>query len=136
MPADDSENRPRESKLHDDAPKRVTTQGAAVAETKNGQRFSPGAQAQGSNHNGAPKRDTTPAGAVTVGAKALGFRPKSTPAARRTDVQPAVIKQSLRDQIWEPPLPKHHRRQESPLPTPRHPHVPGDKPPPLQRRSP
>jgi hypothetical protein len=69
------------TELHDDAPKRVTTLGAAAVETENGQRFSPGALAWGSDHNGAPKRDTTPTGAVTVGAKALGFRQKSTPSA-------------------------------------------------------
>jgi hypothetical protein len=53
--------------------------GAVIIETENGQRFSPGGLAWGSYHNDAPKRDTTPTGVVTVGAKALGFRPKSTP---------------------------------------------------------
>jgi hypothetical protein len=136
MPADDNENRPREPKLHDDAPKRLTTQGAAAAETENGQRFSPGAHAQGSDHNGAPKRDTTPTGAVTVGAKALGFRPKSRSTMPRNHDHPVVNKPSLHDTIWESPLPKHHQHQEPPPLTPCRPHDPGEKPPPPQRHSP
>jgi hypothetical protein len=79
MPADDDEGKPKVPKLHDDAPKRVMTLGATAVETENGQRFSPGALAWRSDHNGAPKRDMKPIGAITVGAEALGFRPKSTP---------------------------------------------------------
>ena len=69
MPAGDDEGKPKIPKLHDDAPKRVTTLGAATVETENGQRFSPGALAWGSDHNGAPKRDTTPTGIVSPAPK-------------------------------------------------------------------
>jgi hypothetical protein len=124
MPAGDDEGKPKIPKLHDDAPKRVTTLGAAAAavETENGQRFSPGALAWGSDHNGAPKRDTTPTGAVTVGAKALGFRPKSTPttpkepwAARRHKTKPP--RHGLRAATAEaPPTPGNPAAHSTPSP--------------------
>jgi hypothetical protein len=58
MHSDDNKSRPRESKIHDDATKRMTMQGVTTAETENGQRFSPGALARGGATTTVPPRRT------------------------------------------------------------------------------
>jgi hypothetical protein len=93
MPAEDYEDQSKVSKLHHDAPKRVTMLGAATIETENGQRFSLRALARGRGHNNAPRGIRHPQTSSPLAPKRWAFAQNQL--TLRNHKQFAVNKQRL-----------------------------------------
>lgn len=108
--------------LHAYAPKRVTTQCAAIDETKRSKAFVPEPKCGEGTLIDAPKRVTTPAGIAADGARALSFRPEKPSSHIRYYRLPTIPESGSPSTIWVLPLPKRRRHQDPPTPALRHPH--------------
>jgi hypothetical protein len=92
--------RAREPRLHDNAPKEVTThKSAAVIESTRSWVFT-----WKSSRNDALKRVTTPAGVAVVGAEVLGFCQKNPPCTWYLR-PPTLPEPSFPHMIWAVPSP-------------------------------